>query len=686
MSFRCARYLDRAVTYLLAATIILIPLITLPALADSFGSLRSLALGLTVLLLIILKILHFLCLGRINLVLGGLELPWLALILLLTGATLASPAFFTSLLGEVPIRHGSLASWTSYLLLYLVLINQIKPGRDWGLILAAVITSISLSSTLYLLSPLLPSALTPIPHQAAVQALIATPLILLLLLRLAHPLLTNLCGLSLTVNLCALILSRQLLIVPLIILGIIASVYLFGRERSLLRNLSRLLIPGLVTITLLGLTYLPLPPGQLRFNRGQLPFFPPASTNDSSTRILPPKYSLEVTQSALSDNPLWGQGLLPFRVSLDLFRPESLNHSQHWNLNFDYPSSELLAVIINLRAPGAVVLGWLLLRFLTLSLKQLNNQFLITKGLALSGLLSVAVLTVVPATPELMITIITLISLKTLLSKPYHLLIFQPLLRYLAALILIPIITIGIYYLLLLASSNYYYHLGLRLLNDLGQAQPRLEQAVAISPNSEIYRANLAVVSFASGQQLLQQQQPPLDQQLEQRVNRLLQQSLQNSEKAVELNPNSKDNWLVLASIYLRISRTNPEAKELAQAAYLKAVQLSPRNPSLAFTIGESYFLLGDFTKAQQFFQMATVAKPDYANGYYNLALTYRELGQIEEAKTALNQTLQLLNPASADYQAAQQLLDGLSEGPGATTDTVELNLPSQNQPQQPLP
>ena len=396
--------------------------------------------------------------------------------------------------------------------------------------------------------------------------------------------------------------------------------------------------PLIVTITLLGLLSLPTL---------TLPKNSPEST-------LPFNQSLQILKSALSDSSFKSSGVLPFKINYDLFRPLEMNKTNDWNKSFEHSFNEIIDIIINLKVLGIAALGWLLLKLLKISLQEIDGQYEITRSISVSCLIGITLLFIYPGSTQLMITLLSLFALKIILLRPKYQLIFSPLTIYLSLIILLPVTVMAGYLLTNITLANYHYNQGLKNLNDLQSSYSSLETANKIYPYSDIYHSNLAIVSFALGTKLVQET-PGLSPEAQQEITNLLQNSLKNAERAVELNPKSKDNWLVLASIYQRIGRSNPQASQLADAAYNQALAQNPTNPSLLFTIAESYFTFGKFSQAAGFFEQAITLKDDYANAYYNLSLTYKELGRVADASRSIDTALNLLDPTSIDYQAAKK-------------------------------
>jgi tetratricopeptide (TPR) repeat protein len=89
---------------------------------------------------------------------------------------------------------------------------------------------------------------------------------------------------------------------------------------------------------------------------------------------------------------------------------------------------------------------------------------------------------------------------------------------------------------------------------------------------------------------------------------------------------------------------------------------LDPLNVNLRIALGGIYYALGRYDEAIQTFQTAVLSKPDLANAHYNLAITYREKGEIQKAIDQMNVVLSLVSKDSKDYEVAQAELENLQK------------------------
>ncbi|MGA2810247.1 MAG: tetratricopeptide repeat protein [Candidatus Acidiferrum sp.] len=107
-------------------------------------------------------------------------------------------------------------------------------------------------------------------------------------------------------------------------------------------------------------------------------------------------------------------------------------------------------------------------------------------------------------------------------------------------------------------------------------------------------------------------------------------------EKAVELKPNSAAARTNLASNLVRLGKP-----ELAEIQLQKAVVLEPLNFDANHNLGELYVQAGKIARAQPFLEKAQQIDPaSYDNGY-DLSLAYLQTGRVANARRAVKELLQ---------------------------------------------
>ena len=208
--------------------------------------------------------------------------------------------------------------------------------------------------------------------------------------------------------------------------------------------------------------------------------------------------------------------------------------------------------------------------------------------------------------------------------------------------------------------------------NDGTGAYNKLIQTIQWNPFIDTYHRQYADVNLRLANSLAGQQN--LTDQDRVNVSQLVQQSIREGKIAVQLDPEDVQNWEILARTYRALINVAQGSGDWTLVAYSEAVRRDPVNPLLRLELGGVFYNLQDWESAIRNFQAAVNLKPDYANGYYNLALAYEQDGRPERAAQAMQAAVANLKADSPDYAAAQtklaELVDKAKSNTGSTSNT----------------
>lgn len=121
-------------------------------------------------------------------------------------------------------------------------------------------------------------------------------------------------------------------------------------------------------------------------------------------------------------------------------------------------------------------------------------------------------------------------------------------------------------------------------------------------------------------------------------------------ERVLTDNPKSVEATLGLARIDQLSGRTTA-----AEEGFQKALQLDGSNPVVLDAAGQFYQSVGDWTRAIQHFNSATLASPANTTYRYNLAVALARTGQVDEARPHF---VRSVGDAAADYNIGYILFD----------------------------
>lgn len=206
-------------------------------------------------------------------------------------------------------------------------------------------------------------------------------------------------------------------------------------------------------------------------------------------------------------------------------------------------------------------------------------------------------------------------------DAPEHSLSFSFLMIVLAAAIIM-VVVLGVK----LYSAERLYSLA-RNSTDAAVAEKYLLQAVSRREKSDVYHASLAQVYLAQASDLSRSTKPDV-----QTINKLMAQAVNEAKLATDISPNSVAIWENLATMYENAALIVAEARDWAIKSLLKAKELEPTNPVLAWRLGNNYSMLGKWEDAAKNYQEAIDLKSDYFKAYVSLATVYEQTQQTDKA------------------------------------------------------
>lgn len=168
-------------------------------------------------------------------------------------------------------------------------------------------------------------------------------------------------------------------------------------------------------------------------------------------------------------------------------------------------------------------------------------------------------------------------------------------------------------------------------------AQPKLQQALTLHGDSDIYHAAMARVYLMKAAQLSQTSTPNV-----QEVASYMANAVNEGRAATDLSPNSVAIWENLATMYENATLLVPEAGEWAIKSIDKAIELEPTNAVLYWRLGNNYMIANNVPKAIENYQKAIDLKKDYVGAYAGLSGAYEVNKEIDKAIDAYKNILPL--------------------------------------------
>lgn len=686
-----AAYINKAISWIIIATAAIMPLLFLDKTSEFFEMPKIVFLIGTVIILLVLWSINWIIQGKVVITKTPLDLPLLLLLLIIIVSTFLSDSRFVAIYGNFPRLHGSMISWVAYILFYFIAVSNIKTQDQIRAVFyallgsSAVVALISLASYFGLYIPL---PFTKYMGFTPTGSAFSTAALLILLL--PFPFVSIISSNKLLPLPVAIVLSALFLITialigtpALIVIALLAliAVGFISKQKSLTHSLPLLLIP----VILAGVVFVG---GFIKTDKNIL--YTKRTEYEAFKEIqLPFNHSWKVAASAFRDQPFKGSGPATFLFNYTAYKPAEINLTNYWNLRFDTAFNEYLQVLATLGLLGFLAFGFfsvviLIMGWNGLTKKEhspiLSEAFI--PALSISAILIVGIMLVHVTTPVVIVAGLLILAMlmtvhRSITGKVEELSLGIRASKVsgssdanlvLAVILFIPILLFAIV-------SSWFgvkgvlaeYHrrkaFTMPVSNGLG-IYNKLREGTVNNSYIDTYHLDLAQVNFALANSIAAAKGPTeaspsgsLNDVDKANIQQLLSQSIQEARIATALSPKSAQNWEVLAAIYRQISGVAEDALTFSLDSYGRAIQNDPMNPQLRLNVGGVYYSVKNYDLAIRFFSDAVNLKPDFANGYYNLAVALREKGDLQGAQLAAEQVIRLVDPKSEDYKVATKFI-----------------------------
>lgn len=362
-------------------------------------------------------------------------------------------------------------------------------------------------------------------------------------------------------------------------------------------------------------------------------------------------------------NAFFGVGPGHFIDAFTSFKPLTFNSSPWWNLRFSTSSNFYLYVLTTMGIAGLAALAFICVKFVRLARTRLqtDNVDATEKGLIISVTLSLVLFVIFPAPLTSIFVFFALLGLlighynaRSLSMFASNTDLVQPSLKYVVTAFLTIFIVGSGYFLVQFLIGDYYFTQAAQAAAANNGQKTYEYQIKALNFNAynanyhlSYSQTNLALANSLAGQ-------PNLSDQQKQVVVQLVQQALRESRVAASLQPHRAANWENLSLVYRNLINFAQGADQWAVQTENQAITLDPTNPRLRLDLGGILFAAKDYQNAAQIFNAAVNLKPDFANGHYNLAQALKQLNINDQALQQLQLTAQLVcSPNDTNPQAA---------------------------------
>lgn len=202
--------------------------------------------------------------------------------------------------------------------------------------------------------------------------------------------------------------------------------------------------------------------------------------------------------------------------------------------------------------------------------------------------------------------------------------------------VLIFVLLLIIYYLLLITyhywQADYQYN-----LSKNNSSVENIEKAISLSPNETVFRTHYANLLSEVAVEFIPDQ--------EEKAVSYGQMALDQINIANRLFPRSVNVKNVESGIYYKFAIFDQKYLNDAENTLKNAILLSPLDPKIHYQLGILNIKNNKLNEAIVNFEKAVSLKPNYKEGRFALALTYKDLGKNDEAKKQLQYILEFIDP-----------------------------------------
>ncbi len=179
-----------------------------------------------------------------------------------------------------------------------------------------------------------------------------------------------------------------------------------------------------------------------------------------------------------------------------------------------------------------------------------------------------------------------------------------------------------------------------------------LQQAVTLSPKEPLFRSEYAEAAAKMAYLYHSQATPAAE--LE---NQLINEAIANSDLVIQANPVHLNYWKSRIKVFTLLSLIDQKYQLPALEALTQAIALSPTDAKLYYNLGLTYSQLGQTGLAEQALIQAIDLKENYEASRFSLGLLYEQTRQPAKAK---QQYLYILNHLNPDNDKVKTLLKSL--------------------------
>ncbi len=362
--------------------------------------------------------------------------------------------------------------------------------------------------------------------------------------------------------------------------------------------------------------------------------------------------TMEVIKETLKRSPLLGAGPNKFISEWQKYKPEGINSTAFWNIDFAYGVGLVPTVIATSGILGG--LAWFIFFLLllisgfsavlsdisdTLSRYLLTSSFFITLFLWVFSILYVPSLTIFALTFMFTGLFIASLSVTRMLAVKTILFASSPRVGFVSmlALILLLIGSIALGYTLVQKYiGSVFFQKGINSLNvegNLDVAEKQIARATLLNPQDTYYRFLTELALIRMNKLVSQNDSKMSAEMVRNSFQSLLATALASAKQAIALGPTNYENQMTLGRVFEAVVPLKIDgAYENAKRAYTDALTLNPKSPAILLTVARLEATKGDNVKARESINRALKEKANYTEAVFLLSQIEAKEGNMKGA------------------------------------------------------
>jgi tetratricopeptide (TPR) repeat protein len=379
--------------------------------------------------------------------------------------------------------------------------------------------------------------------------------------------------------------------------------------------------------------------------------------------------TFDVALKTLKDRPILGSGPGTFIFDFSKYKKVDFNQGALWNIRFDTGGSKILTVLAT-----TGILGFVSFLALIATALLYGVKFILNKGpiygregdngysLALSGGILVGFVSLTISyflySSNLSLDFLFFFLMACFIgltgqNKKEFLLNPASFLTLGVTFVFTLFFIFGLGLLILdgqryLAEVNYSRGISLFVSGQKDQGSEKIESAVRLNPNADIYLAQLAQVYLSKLGDVIDDQKMSQEDK-NKTVQLLINNSINAAKISTDASPKNVSNWSIRGYIYQSLIGLVPGSEDWALKSYDEAINLEPFNPYYPTQQGVAYMAKAatvdkdsagkksqDLDNAKKQFDKAVQLKSDYASARFQTAMVYQAQGKTDQEVAAL--------------------------------------------------